>query len=94
MVWAVATAGGEGQTVAQQTVATLRALESNLAAAGASKHSIVDATVYLSDIATKAEMDGVWNEWIPPGAWPCRACVGVDLAPGDLVEIKVTAMPE
>ena len=94
MVWAVATAGGEGQTVAQQTAATLRALESNLIAAGASKHTIVDATVYLSDIAKKAEMDTVWNDWIPPGAWPCRACVGVDLAPGDLVEVKVSALAE
>ena len=92
MVWAVATAGGQGRTVREQTVATLRALDSNLAAAGASKHSILDATVYLSDIATKAEMDAVWNEWIPAGAWPCRACVGVDLAPGDLVEIKVAAL--
>ena len=53
---------------------------------------IVDATIYLSDISTKAEMDAVWNTWIPHGAWPCRACIGVDLAPGDLVEIKVAAL--
>ena len=43
-------------------------------------------------MATKAEMDAAWCAWIPEGAWPCRACVGADLAPGDLVEIKVTAV--
>ena len=46
----------------------------------------------LTDIGKKAEMDSVWNAWIPADAWPCRACVGVQLAPGDLVEIKVTAL--
>jgi len=40
----------------------------------------------------KAEMDAVWCEWIPDDGWPCRACVGTSLAPGDLVEIKVTAV--
>jgi hypothetical protein len=48
--------------------------------------------VYLADMSTKAEMDEVWCDWIPDGGWPCRACVAVDLAPGDLVEIKVTAI--
>lgn len=37
-------------------------------------------------------MDEVWCEWIPAGGWPCRGCVGTDLAPGGLVEIKVTAV--
>ena len=40
---------------------------------------------------TKAEMDAVWCDWMPDDGWPCRACVGTDLAPGDLVEIKLTA---
>ena len=44
-VWAVATAGGVGSTVAEQTRATLASLEATLEAAGASKHDIVDATI-------------------------------------------------
>ena len=36
-------------------------------------------------------MDEVWNAWIGPDNWPQRACVGVQLAPGDLVEIVVVA---
>ena len=44
-VWAVATAGGVGSTVAEQTRATLASLEATLEANGATKHDIVDATI-------------------------------------------------
>lgn len=91
LVWTVGTAQGRGTTVAEQTRATLEHIEANLAEAGTDKHRIVEAMVYLVDMASKAEMDAVWCDWIPDDGWPCRACVGTDLAPGDLVEIKVTA---
>jgi len=89
-VWTVATA--DGATVAEQTRAALETIEANLKEAGSDKHRIVEALVYLADMATKAEMDAVWCDWIPDDGWPCRACVGTDLAPGNLVEIKVTAV--
>ena len=91
LVWTVATAQGKGISVAAQTRATLEHLDANLQEAGSGKHQILEAVVYLADMSTKAEMDEVWCDWIPDGAWPCRACVAVGLAPGDLVEIKVTA---
>jgi enamine deaminase RidA (YjgF/YER057c/UK114 family) len=90
LVWTVAT--GPGANVTEQTKATLSTLEANLEEAGTGKDRMVDATVYLTDMATKAEMDAVWCAWIATDGWPCRACVGTDLAPGDLVEIKVTAV--
>ncbi len=90
MVWTVATGGGG--TVAEQTRAALEAIEANLREAGTDKHRLVDATVYLTDMSRKSEMDAVWCEWIPDDGWPCRACVGTDLAPGDLVEFKVIAV--
>lgn len=88
-VWTVGT--GVGASVSEQTRNTLAAIETNLKDAGTDKHRILEATVYLTDMATKAEMDEVWCAWIPDGGWPCRACVGTDLAPGDLVEIKLLA---
>lgn len=88
-VWTVGT--GAGETVAEQTRNTLAAIDANLKHAGTDKHRILEATVYLTDMATKAEMDAVWCDWIPDDGWPCRACVGTDLAPGDLVEIKLLA---
>jgi len=89
-VWSVATA--PGASVAEQTRASLAALERNLAEAGSDKHHIVEAVVYLTDMSTKQEMDDVWCAWIPDDGWPNRACVGTDLAPGTLVEIKLTAL--
>ena len=89
-VWTVATA--TGTTVTEQTRAALEQIDANLNEAGTDKHHIVEALVYLTDMSRKGEMDAVWCAWIPDDGWPCRACVGTDLAPGDLVEIKVTAV--
>ncbi|NIM28578.1 MAG: RidA family protein [Gammaproteobacteria bacterium] len=89
-VWTVAT--GRGDTVAEQTKGALAAIDANLEEVGTDRHHIVEVLVYLSDMSTKAEMDAVWCAWIPDDGWPCRACVGTDLAPGDRVEIKVTAV--
>ncbi|MDH3712477.1 MAG: RidA family protein [Gammaproteobacteria bacterium] len=90
MVWTVATA--DGANVAEQTRAALAQIEANLREVHTDKRHIVEAVVYLSDISNKAEMDAVWCDWIPDDGWPCRACVGTSLAPGDLVEIKITAV--
>ena len=89
-VWTVATASGN--TVAEQTEAALAQIEASLEEVGTDKHHIVEALVYLTDMSRKAGMDEVWCAWIPDDGGPCRACVGTDLAPGDLVEIKVTAV--
>ena len=90
LVWTVGT--GKGTTVAEQTRSTLAVIEANLVEAGTDKRHIVEAVVYLTDMSSKAEMDAEWCDWIPDDGWPCRACVGTNLAPGDLVEIKVTAV--
>ena len=92
LVWTVATAQGSGTTVAEQTRATLEQIEANLSEVGTDKHHIVEAVVYLTDMSKKSEMDAVWMDWIPSDGWPCRACVGTALAPGTLVEVKVTAV--
>ena len=92
VVWTIATAGGQGTTVAEQTRVVLERLEANLEEVGTDKHHIVEALVYLADMSHKSDMDQVWCEWIPSDGWPCRACVGTNLAPGDLVEIKLTAV--
>ena len=92
MVYAVATAPGASPSVAEQTRLTLEALEKNLEDGGSDKTRIVQATVYLTDMSTKAEMDEVWCAWIGPREnWPQRACVGTDLAGSNLIEIVVVA---
>jgi enamine deaminase RidA (YjgF/YER057c/UK114 family) len=90
LVFTVATAAGSA-SLQEQTRQVLARLEKNLLEAGSDKTRLVSATVYLTDIARKAELDEVWNDWIGPEHWPQRACVQAGLAPGVLVEITVIA---
>ncbi len=92
-VYAVATDETEADGILAQTRNTLAALDRTLADAGSSKECLLQATVYLRDMSMKADMDTVWCDWIgPPENWPQRACVGADLAGGDLIEVVVTAI--
>ena len=91
LVFTVATA--PGASVAEQTRASLAQISANLAEAGTDHTRLLSATVYLTDIASKAEMDAEWCGWIGEAAnWPQRACVQAALAPGTLVEITVVAV--
>jgi len=93
LVWTVATAPDRQQGVKGQTEQCLAGLDKSLAEAGADKTRILSAQIFLADLATKAEMDAVWNAWLGPNpdSWPQRACVGAPLADGCLVEIILTA---
>jgi enamine deaminase RidA (YjgF/YER057c/UK114 family) len=88
-VWVVGV--GAGGSVAEQTRNTLALIEGALEKAGSGKDRILEATVYLTDMATKEEMDAVWCDWLPEDGWPCRACVGAELAEDHRVEIKLIA---
>ena len=93
LTFAVATDPASADGIVAQTRNTLAALDRTLAEAGSGKDALLQATVYLRDMSMKADMDAVWCEWIgPPENWPQRACVGVDLAGEDLIEVVVTAV--
>jgi enamine deaminase RidA (YjgF/YER057c/UK114 family) len=47
--------------------------------------------IYVVDITQKAEFNRAWDEWVDRGDLPVRACVGVSLEGGDLVELVATA---
>ena len=91
LVFSVATAADASADVAEQTRRSLAALDRNLADAGSDRTRILSATVYLTDIGAKAQMDAVWNDWIGRHDWPQRACVQAALAPDTLVEITLIA---
>ena len=93
LVWTVATAANAKDSVAGQTSQCLAVLERSLEEAGSVKTRILSAQIFLVDMATKPEMDEVWNAWIGPNPdhWPQRACVGAALADGCLVEIILLA---
>lgn len=78
--------------VAGQTRQILDKIDAQLAEAGTDKTKILMATIWLSDVSTFAEMNGVWDAWVPQGHTPARACVESKLAtPAYKVEIRVIA---
>jgi len=80
------------KSVAEQTKDILSTIDGYLAQAGTDKTKILAATIYLADIGTFAEMNGVWDGWVPQGHTPARATVEAKLAaPAYKVEIMVTA---
>lgn len=90
----VYTAGqvAKGETVTDQTKQILSQIDELLAEAGTSKENMLTATIWLSDISTFAEMNLVWDVWVPKGNAPARACVESKLALKEFyVEIQVSA---
>lgn len=57
---------------------------------------ILTASVYLSDIGRKAELEAAWGEWFSdvPAEWPLRSCVQAGLLAGIFVEVVVSAVSE
>ena len=92
IVWVAGQVGTPGGTVAQQTADCLAEVDRILAAAGTDKTRILSTQIWLSDMATFAEMNSVWDTWVPAGNTPARATGEAKLATKDyLVEIIVTA---
>ncbi|MFM2391547.1 MAG: hypothetical protein RLZZ437_3102 [Pseudomonadota bacterium] len=84
--------GKPGGSVAQQTADALAEVDRILAAAGTNKTRILSAQIWLADISTFAEMNGVWDAWVPQGHTPARATGESKLATPDyLVEVIVIA---
>ncbi|TNF20345.1 MAG: RidA family protein [Rhodobacteraceae bacterium] len=83
---------GAGDTVADQTRDCLARVDALLEQAGSSRDRILQAIIWLADMADFAEMNAVWDDWVPEGAAPARACGEARLARDVLkVEIIVTA---
>ena len=78
--------------VKAQTEEVLKKIDALLAKCGSSKSKILSATIWVTDIRNRAEMNEAWNAWVDPANLPARACVEAKLAdPRCLVEIMVVA---
>lgn len=87
---------GAGDSVAEQTRDCLSRIDALLEEAGTDNRHILQAVIWLRDMADFAEMNAVWDAWVPKGHAPARACGEARLARDVLkVEIIVTAaMPD
>lgn len=84
--------GGREGSVTEQTQDCLRQVEALLEQAGSSPDKILQAIIWVADMADFAEMNAVWDAWVPAGHAPTRACGEAKLAHPDLkVEIIITA---
>lgn len=83
---------GAGTTVAEQTRDCLSRVDTLLEQAGSSREQMLQVIIWLADMSDFAEMNEVWDAWVPTGHAPARACGEAKLARPELkVEIIVTA---
>ncbi|EAS45254.1 RidA family protein [Photobacterium profundum] len=80
------------QGIKEQTETMLEKVEALLEQAGSDKEHMLSATLYIKDMKDFAEMNAVWDSWVPEGHAPARACVEASMARDVLlVEISVIA---
>ncbi|WP_444995191.1 RidA family protein [Aliikangiella sp. IMCC44359] len=80
------------QGITEQTTTMLEKVEELLDKSGSDKAHILSATIYIKDMQYFAEMNAVWDAWVPEGHAPARACVEAKMArEALLVEISVIA---
>lgn len=75
-----------------QTLDVLAQLDALLELHGTDKTRLLQAHIWVKNIADREAMNKIWSAWLPEGGAPARACVEAVLAdPRFLVEIMVTA---
>jgi enamine deaminase RidA (YjgF/YER057c/UK114 family) len=78
--------------ITEQTQTMLDKVDALLIQAGSDREHILSATIYVKDMSYFAEMNAVWDAWVPEGHAPARACVAAKMArEALLVEISVVA---
>lgn len=83
---------GAGESITDQTQDCLARVDALLKQAGSSREHILQATIWVADMADFAQMNAVWDAWVPEGHAPARACSEAKLARPELkVEVIVTA---
>lgn len=92
IAWLAGQVGNPGESVADQTRTCLAEVDRILAEIGTDKTRILSTQIWLAEMGDFAEMNGVWDAWVPQGHTPARATGEAKLAaPGYLVEVIVTA---
>lgn len=78
--------------ITDQTTSMLEKVDDLLQQAGSDNKHILSATIYIKDMKYFAEMNQVWDNWVPKAYAPARACVEASMAREQLlVEISIVA---
>ncbi|MCP5085619.1 MAG: RidA family protein, partial [Rhodobacteraceae bacterium] len=85
--------GKAEDNIADQTRECLSRIEALLTEAESSPDQMLQVIIWLADMNDFAEMNTVWDAWVPNGQAPARACGEAKLARPELkVEMIVTAV--
>ncbi|MFT4928953.1 MAG: enamine deaminase RidA (YjgF/YER057c/UK114 family) [Phenylobacterium sp.] len=80
------------QGIEAQTQTMLDKVDTLLVQAGSDREHMLSATIYIKDMQYFAQMNEIWDNWVPEGHAPARACVTASMArEALLVEISVVA---
>jgi len=74
LVWLAGQCGTAGESITVQTQESLASIERLLVEADSDKSRILNTTILLANIDDNAEMNAVWDAWLPEGFASTRAC--------------------
>jgi enamine deaminase RidA (YjgF/YER057c/UK114 family) len=78
--------------ITSQTQNLLYSVDRLLGLAGSGRSHLLQVTIYLRDMSDYDAMNAVWDEWVPEGCAPVRACIQANMAKPDYrVEMIVLA---
>jgi enamine deaminase RidA (YjgF/YER057c/UK114 family) len=69
----------------------LTQIDATLERTGSSRTGLLQVLIFLADLDDGAILNDLWDEWVPTGHLPIRACVQAKLAPGYFVEMVISA---
>jgi len=73
VVYLAGQVGTAGASITKQTQDILANVDRLLAEVGSDKTKILQTTIWLSSMDDFAEMNAVWDAWVPQGHTPARA---------------------
>ena len=92
LVYLAGQVGTEGAGIEEQTHQALESIDKLLAAAGSGKSHLLQATVWLADMADFPAFNAIWEAWIDRDNPPARSTGQVPMvSPGYKVEITIVA---
>jgi len=75
-----------------QITQVLRQIDATLAQVRSDRTRLLEVLIFLADLQDVPTLNEIWDDWVPSGNSPIRACVQAGLATGCRVEMLVTAV--
>ena len=74
-----------------QIAQVLRQIDATLAQVGSDHTRLLEVLIFLADLNDAPVLNELWDDWVPAGNPPIRACVQAGLSAGYHVEMLISA---